>query len=101
MEEPRDRQLKLTLLKDLLRVEVSDARGDRRPAVQPHAYQAESGYGLRIVDAVATDWGLSDRLVGKTVGAELIRRGRPRLPAPIPRCVAFEPAGRIRLPARP
>ncbi|MGW7452155.1 ATP-binding protein [Streptomyces sp. NPDC054787] len=64
----RDFELKVTLLKDVLRVEVSDARGDRRPAVQPHAYQAESGFGLRIVDAVATDWGLSDRSSARRSG---------------------------------
>ncbi|MGW6980763.1 ATP-binding protein [Streptomyces sp. NPDC054932] len=67
----RDFELKLTLLEGILRVEVSDARRDRRPAVQPHIYQAEGGYGLRIVDAVAADWGVTDRLIGKTVWAEL------------------------------
>ncbi|MFE6907721.1 ATP-binding protein [Streptomyces erythrochromogenes] len=73
----RDFELKLTLLEELLRIEVSDARRDRRPAVQPHAYQAESGYGLRIVDAVAADWGVTERIVGKTVWAELRRRTAP------------------------
>lgn len=53
----RDFELRMTLLEGVLRIEVSDARRDRRPAVRPHAYQAESGYGLRIVDAVAADWG--------------------------------------------
>ncbi|MGW0395511.1 ATP-binding protein [Streptomyces sp. NPDC003042] len=73
----RDFELRMTLLEDVLRIEVSDARQDRRPAVQPHAYQAESGYGLRIVDAVATDWGVRDRVVGKTVWAELaVRRSQ-------------------------
>ncbi|WP_327414548.1 ATP-binding protein [Streptomyces sp. NBC_01233] len=75
----RDFELKLTLLEEILRVEVSDARRDRRPAVAPHAYQAESGYGLRIVDAVAADWGVTDRVVGKTVWAELARRAGPRM----------------------
>lgn len=70
----RDFELKLTLLEGALRIEVADARADRRPAVQPHAYQAETGYGLRIVDAVATDWGVADRVIGKTVWAELSRR---------------------------
>ncbi|MFD3541167.1 ATP-binding protein [Streptomyces sp. NPDC058662] len=74
----RDFELRMTLLEGVLRVEVSDARRDRRPAVQPHAYQAESGYGLRIVDAVAADWGVMDRLVGKTVWAELPRRAPRR-----------------------
>uniref|UniRef100_A0AAU2JSC8 ATP-binding protein n=1 Tax=Streptomyces sp. NBC_00049 TaxID=2903617 RepID=A0AAU2JSC8_9ACTN len=67
----RDFELRLTLLEGVLRVEVSDARRDRRPAVLPHGYQAESGYGLRIVDALAVDWGVTDRLIGKTVWAEL------------------------------
>ncbi|OEJ32400.1 ATP-binding protein [Streptomyces subrutilus] len=84
----RDFELRLTLLEGVLRIEVSDARRDRRPAVQPHAYQAETGYGLRIVDAVAADWGVLDRLVGKTVWAELRRaglsgRGTPLAGAPL------------------
>ncbi|WP_406183290.1 ATP-binding protein [Streptomyces sp. NBC_01006] len=67
----RDFELRLTLLGGVLRIEVSDARRERRPALQPHAYQAEGGYGLRIVDAVAADWGVTDRVIGKTVWAEL------------------------------
>ncbi|MFD9307384.1 ATP-binding protein [Streptomyces sp. NPDC060048] len=67
----RDFELRLSLLPGALRVEVSDARRDRRPVVRPHAYQAEAGYGMRIVDAVAADWGVRDRLIGKTVWAEL------------------------------
>ncbi|MCX5013385.1 ATP-binding protein [Streptomyces sp. NBC_00555] len=78
----RDFELRMTLLEGVLRLEVSDARRDRRPAVQPHAYQAETGYGLRIVDAVAAAWGTTDRLVGKTVWAELgSPAGRSGLPA--------------------
>ncbi|MFD8634700.1 ATP-binding protein [Streptomyces sp. NPDC059533] len=69
----RDFEL-LTLLHEVLRIAVSDARGDRRPVVRPHAYQAEDGYGLRIVEAVAVGWGVQDRLIGKTVWAELSRR---------------------------
>lgn len=46
--------------------------------MRPHAYQAESGYGLRIVDAVAADWGVMDRLIGKTVWAELTHRAGVR-----------------------
>ncbi|MFI6150605.1 ATP-binding protein [Streptomyces sp. NPDC051109] len=69
----RDFELRLVLLGGVLRIEVSDARRERRPAVQPHAHQAEGGYGLRIVDAVAADWGVADRVIGKTVWAELGR----------------------------
>ncbi|WP_328299320.1 ATP-binding protein [Streptomyces sp. NBC_00435] len=67
----RDFELRITLLPGALRIEVSDARADRRPVVRPHAHQAESGHGMRIVDAVATDWGVMDRVIGKTVWAEL------------------------------
>ncbi|MEU8838892.1 ATP-binding protein [Streptomyces roseus] len=69
----RDFELKLTLLGGVLRIEVSDARRERRPALRPYADQAEGGYGLRIVDAVAADWGVADRVIGKTVWAELGR----------------------------
>ncbi|MFE2170328.1 ATP-binding protein [Streptomyces sp. NPDC059447] len=67
----RDFELRMTLLEGVLRVEVSDARGDRRPVVRLHAHQAEDGYGLRIVEALAAAWGVQDRLIGKTVWAEL------------------------------
>ncbi|MBT2452217.1 ATP-binding protein [Streptomyces sp. ISL-43] len=67
----RDFELRVSLLPGALRIEVSDARRDRRPVVRPHEYQAEAGYGMRIVDAVAADWGVRDRLIGKTVWAEL------------------------------
>ncbi|MFE2553870.1 ATP-binding protein [Streptomyces sp. NPDC059355] len=70
----RDFELKLTLFAGVLRIEVSDARRERRPALRPHADQAEGGYGLRIVDAVAADWGVTERMIGKTVWAELGRR---------------------------
>lgn len=53
----RDFELRMTLVGGVLRIEVSDARRERRPALQPPAHQAEGGYGLRIVDAVAADWG--------------------------------------------
>ncbi len=67
----RDFELRMTLLESVLRVEVSDARADRRPVERPPADRAESGYGLRIVAAVAAGWGVADRVVGKTVWAEL------------------------------
>lgn len=74
----RDFELRMTLLggddphaAGILRLEVSDPRRDRRPAVRQPAYQAESGYGLRIVDGLAADWGVMDRTIGKTVWAEL------------------------------
>ncbi|MCX5198510.1 ATP-binding protein [Streptomyces sp. NBC_00249] len=69
----RDFEVRMVLLAGVLRVEVSDARRERRPQVRPAEYQAESGYGLRIVDGLAVDWGVMDRVVGKTVWAELAR----------------------------
>ncbi|CAM5477819.1 ATP-binding protein [Streptomyces avidinii] len=67
----RDFELRMTLFPRALRLEVSDARRDRRPVVRPPSYQAGGGYGMRIVDAVAADWGVMDRVIGKTVWAEL------------------------------
>ncbi|MET9464366.1 ATP-binding protein [Streptomyces sp. NPDC006544] len=69
----RDFELRMTLFPPpgALRIEVSDARRDRRPVVRPRSYQAGGGYGMRIVDAVAADWGVLDRVIGKTVWAEL------------------------------
>ncbi|MFF4370278.1 ATP-binding protein [Streptomyces sp. NPDC001594] len=81
----RDFELRMTLLggdphsAGVLRLEVSDPRRERRPAVRSEVDQAESGYGLRIVDALAADWGVSDRVIGKTVWAEL---AAVRVPAP-------------------
>ncbi|WP_406309443.1 ATP-binding protein [Streptomyces sp. NBC_00623] len=57
-----------------LRLEVSDTRAERRPAVTdptvPDA-ESESGRGLLLVSALADDWGVTDRRSGpgKTVWA--------------------------------
>ncbi|MBL1102570.1 ATP-binding protein [Streptomyces sp. 205] len=57
------------------RIEVSDARGERRPELRDHtaeamAHQEEHGRGLLLVDALASTWGVTDRTVGKTVWCE-------------------------------
>ncbi|MEU9540539.1 ATP-binding protein [Streptomyces mirabilis] len=55
-----------------LRLEVSDTRPERRPAVTaPADPYAESGRGLLLVTALADDWGVTDRRSGpgKTVWA--------------------------------
>ncbi|MEU5109416.1 ATP-binding protein [Streptomyces sp. NPDC021354] len=57
------------------RIEVSDARGERRPELRDHttaavAHQEEHGRGLMLVDALASKWGVTDRTVGKTVWCE-------------------------------
>ena len=66
----RDFELRLTLTADTLRIEVSDARGERRPReVQP---EGESGRGLLLVAALADRWSVHDRVpVGKTVRADV------------------------------
>ncbi|MES9509112.1 ATP-binding protein [Streptomyces sp. NPDC000609] len=70
----RDFELRLVALAGTLRIEVSDARGERGPEVQPFCPGAESGFGLHLVVALATSWGVKDRTVGKTVWAELSER---------------------------
>ncbi|GAA2933678.1 hypothetical protein GCM10010446_18080 [Streptomyces enissocaesilis] len=58
----------------LLRIEVTDARAERRlPAPPPLAPPAESeaGRGLLLVEALADTWGVTGRQVGKTVWATL------------------------------
>ncbi|MDG9704417.1 anti-sigma regulatory factor [Streptomyces sp. DH37] len=57
-----------------LRIEVSDARGDRCPAVPrpPAPVEAESGRGLLLVEALADRWGVETwPPPRKTVWAEL------------------------------
>lgn len=70
----RDFRLALKLHADrTLRIEVTDARGDRVPRLsEPVADNAEGGRGLRIVSAYAHRWGVVEAPAhGKTVWAEL------------------------------
>lgn len=70
----RDFRLALRLHPDgTLRIEVTDARGDRIPRVlDPGAECAESGRGLLIVAAYTERWGVDEAPAhGKTVWAEL------------------------------
>ncbi|MEU1438700.1 ATP-binding protein [Streptomyces sp. NPDC005786] len=66
----RDFELRLTIGAAGLRIEVSDARGDRRPEACEREPGAEAGRGLRLVEALAEKWGVAERVVGKTVWAE-------------------------------
>lgn len=56
-----------------LRIDVSDSRGECRPAAPEQTFEAaESGRGLLLVEALADRWGVFDRVpVGKTVRAEV------------------------------
>ncbi|MFH8339053.1 ATP-binding protein [Streptomyces sp. AM6-12] len=76
----RDFELRLTLLphEDTLRIEVSDTRGDRPLRVLRAAPGDEHGRGLVVVDALARTWGVRERVVGKTVWAEIPLAGPPR-----------------------
>ncbi|MEU8566750.1 ATP-binding protein [Streptomyces pathocidini] len=71
----RDFEVCLRVGAGVVRVEVSDARGEERPPpaeqlVLPAA-DSERGWGLWVVQAVADRWEVVDRVgVGKTVAAE-------------------------------
>ncbi|MGW0560428.1 ATP-binding protein [Streptomyces sp. NPDC003016] len=68
----RDFRLMLSVTAtDTLRIEVTDARGDRLPAAQEPG-DTESGRGLLLVDALADRWGVTAGPVPcKTVWAEI------------------------------
>ncbi|WP_086824049.1 ATP-binding protein [Streptomyces sp. NRRL B-24572] len=63
----RDFEVRMERGDDHVRVELSDARGERRPVPAPAP--DEGGYGLLLVAALATAWGVKGRSVGKTVWA--------------------------------
>ncbi|MBD0707190.1 MULTISPECIES: ATP-binding protein [unclassified Streptomyces] len=65
----RDFEVRMRQGADHVRVEVSDARGEKRPS--PNADPDEGGYGLLLVAALSTSWGVRDREVGKTVWADV------------------------------
>lgn len=81
----RDFRLALKLHADrTLRIEVTDARGDRIPQLPgPVVDDTESGRGLRIVSAYAHRWGVVEAPAhGKTVWAE-VSLGQEDLPGPV------------------
>ncbi|WP_228921535.1 ATP-binding protein [Streptomyces sp. DH7] len=77
----RDFELRLSFLlgdpeaPGLLRIEVSDTRGECRPPgpgeITAPEDSSDSGRGLLIMDALADRWAVLDRNPGKTVRAEL------------------------------
>lgn len=67
-------ELRLALASGLLRIDVTDAAGERLPpegTLPPSSLLADSGRGLYLVDALATAWTVLPRPPGKTVRAEL------------------------------
>ncbi|MGC9376356.1 ATP-binding protein [Streptomyces sp. MH13] len=72
----------LTLDHRILRVEVSDPRGERLPRPRPVEHIGEQfGRGLLLVGALSARWGWEPRTVGKTVYAEWdTPPARPDLP---------------------
>ncbi|MFF0625181.1 ATP-binding protein [Streptomyces sp. NPDC004296] len=64
----------LTLTDSVLRIAVTDARGERLPCAGEPAPGAAGGRGLQLVGAVSDRWGVQVRQVGKTVWCELATR---------------------------
>lgn len=73
--EDRFVRVEVRLRGAVLRIAVTDPKGERWPEPRPAGDDEQYGRGLRIVGAVAERWGASGRVVGKTVWAEL---GPPR-----------------------
>ncbi|MFC8789442.1 ATP-binding protein [Streptomyces cinereoruber] len=74
----RDFRLALRLSPEVLRIEVTDTRGDALPRPQQPCREDESGRGLLLVDALAGRWGVAPGPVPqKTVWAELDLVSRP------------------------
>lgn len=68
----RDFRLMLTAYDDRLRIEVTDARAERLPALTEQPADSESGRGLLLVRALADRWGVTPGPVPcKTVWAEI------------------------------
>ncbi|MFF0789831.1 ATP-binding protein [Streptomyces spiralis] len=82
----RSFRLDLVLATDqVLRIEVTDTRGDVLPSRQAATEPAESGYGLLLVEELADRWGVrTGPAPCKTVWAELDPAGRPTHFAPEP-----------------
>jgi anti-sigma regulatory factor (Ser/Thr protein kinase) len=68
----RSARLALTLTGSILRIEVTDARGERPPVPRPEAgADGESGRGLLLVESLADAWGCEPHHPsGKTVWAD-------------------------------
>lgn len=65
----RDFHLRLAVGDDVVRLEVSDTRGEQLP--ERRVPCDEGGRGLMLVEALADKWGVAPRQPGKTVWAEV------------------------------
>lgn len=63
-------RLRVVVTADRIRVEVGDDNS-RHPVVQPDDHEALDGRGLQLLDVVATEWGVRDDVIGKTVWFEI------------------------------
>ncbi|WP_405879793.1 ATP-binding protein [Streptomyces sp. NBC_01384] len=77
----RDRliRVRITATDSVLRVEVSDPRGERLPCPRAAEGTDQFGRGLLLVGALAHRWGSEPRSIGKTVYAEWDLAGRADL----------------------
>ncbi|WP_309049498.1 ATP-binding protein [Streptomyces sp.] len=80
----RDFEVRMEREEDQVRVELSDARCERLPSPRTDPEPGEGGYGLLLVAALASAWGVKDRCVGKTVWATVPLTGRNRAGRPSP-----------------
>jgi anti-sigma regulatory factor (Ser/Thr protein kinase) len=53
-------ELRVNVLEDRVRIEVIDAGSKQAPAVRQHEPDETGGWGLRIVDQLAMQWGVFD-----------------------------------------
>ncbi|GGR74397.1 hypothetical protein GCM10010284_03850 [Streptomyces rubiginosohelvolus] len=76
LDMPQLAQLKQMFELSLLRIEVSDARGERLPVVGQPSPTAEGGRGVLLVEALSVRWGTEHGpFARKTVRAEVALTG--------------------------
>ncbi|MCX4908640.1 ATP-binding protein [Streptomyces sp. NBC_00878] len=77
----RDRlvRVRITLTGSVLRIEVSDPRGERLPCLRAAEGADQFGRGLLLVETLTDRWGSEPRSIGKTVYAEWDLAGRSDL----------------------
>ncbi|MFH8556944.1 ATP-binding protein, partial [Streptomyces celluloflavus] len=64
-------RVRITLTESVLRIAVTDARGERLPCEGVPAWDDTQGRGLLLVRTLSARWGVGVLAVGKTVWCEL------------------------------